>query len=197
VETVSLAQAAWNGRTYVQTDLYSRACLTPGEKPADWPLKEFTPAASYPGQWVEHRLVMDETGRLSREAPVPSREVVVSHWYGASPETIEECFHTVGHRVWTMSAELKSGKWPFQEKGPFFDFKMESRPFNEFLAERRHPDARVEQLRDAMLSYWCKFHRREGRIYTFGWMEGVSNRQVFSAGTLVVGELPETINIAY
>ena len=186
VESVGLFEVAMEGG--VETKVISKAVLRADDRGLTagdlGNARDATPVASYPGQWVERRLVMTRMGELERETPIGSREVLVRHWYGRWPNGTEGLFDTSGKNVWVCESDVDTRRiWPFRQS-TVPSGTLEGR-FAEYVAGRHHPDARVDAVRRAMLRYWRKHHFRKG-IYRIGWTPADTDARHWMAGTLVV-----------
>lgn len=181
-ESVSLCETQVPSGKGVETTVISKAVLRRGGRanldPVAW--RRVAPVASHPRQWVEHKLVLDETGELKCEAPVGSREVFVKYRHGRVPLPVEGSLRTDGDNVAFTEVTETSGL--FMQRSSVVGRTVS---FAEYVGEPRHPDARVDKLRRAMLRYWRKRRFRKG-TYSIGWTAADTEGITLNAGTMVV-----------
>ncbi|KPK97615.1 MAG: hypothetical protein AMK75_07375, partial [Planctomycetes bacterium SM23_65] len=175
-----------SARKGVETKVISKAVLERGGRGAQVRdllavPQRVTPVASHPRQWVEHRLVLTRMGELERGTPLGFRDVSVRHWYGRIPGRLIFNLLMGGDYVCVVEVPPRR-RLPFERPSS----RQTIRPFSEYLAERHHPDARVEELRDGMLRYWYSHRRQKGIAYNVAWTEASTEGEVFDAGVMVV-----------
>jgi hypothetical protein len=185
-ESVSLLEVPEGAEKGVETTLISQAVLTPAGRglsfsSLDIPLSELNPVASFPTQWIEHKLRLNRMNGLDRDLPAPSREVFVRFSYGPVPPTADDFLETDGERVWVYKKIPPPPAGPTDS--PPFDVTADS--LAAYIAGRQHKDSRVDELRHGMLTFWNRNLRRPG-LYAIHWTEPATDAKVFSAGTLVV-----------
>ena len=194
-ESVSLFEVPEEAVKGVETTLISQAVLSPSSgglrlNGLGMSLSELNPVASYPAQWVEHKLRLNRMNELERDWPIPSREVFVGFSYSRWPIPREDGFAITGDKVVLLEG-AKSG-------APPFPWRRSSKPsqkpvsFADYMNRRQHEDSRVDELRRAMLRYWNK-NRPKEKTYGVFWTEARTSAKLFSAGTMLVFEIPKRI----